>query len=481
MSRKSFLSAIGNKMMRLNKRTDLFRRGKEYAFFNALNLEVSYFDVGLNPVVRRLNSPLDRDGVQLLYEKHVKGLKGRAKQKASREFWRLLEDLRENKLLVPANFSEEREVARLQKDLLKKIGTSKKTLMIIPSFDCNYRCKYCFYFGKASPPQGKLSWEKAKLGIDWFFNQLDTKQGSRKRIQFYGGEPLLDYDLIRDIFSYISQKNAKRRWKKYSFDLQVTTNGSMIDERWIKLFKKYGVIVTVSLDGKRDINDRMRVDISGRGGTDATVRGISLLNEHGIRPNISIALNKYNIGSLAEQIRWIEKKFEINTIGFGHFVPPDKKAVRIITKKKLIDECSKAFDRLCRWDLYEVELMKRWRHFINKTIPPLSCPGHFSQAVLLPDGRIGPCQLYAGSGRHFEALKSPNQKLDKKLWGIWRASSHLLSDKCLYECNLFRLCGGACPYVAELKTGAFTPYDESRCAFYKMLLEKYIWYSRDWK
>lgn len=479
MSRQSFLAGIGSKGMRLNRRAELFRRDRECALFNALNQEVSYFDARLWTVLKMFKSSLKKDDVELLHTRHVKGLSGQTKRKAGREFWRQLSDLKKKKLLVRSDFREEGEIERFQKELLKRVGMSRQTLLIIPSFDCNYRCKYCFYFEGATPPKARLSWEKAKLGIDWFFNQLDIKQGLEKRIQFYGGEPLLNYDLVAKILNYVSHKNALKRWRKFSFNLSVITNGSLIDEKWIELFKEHGVHVSISLDGKKEINDRMRVDSSGKGASDRTFKGIRLLNAHGIEPNIAITLNQYNLGKLAEQVRWIDRNFKIGSIGFSHFIPIEGKSVKGITKDRLVKDCSRAFDKLFKWDLFEVEMMKRWKHFIDKTPPPFSCPGHFSQAVLLPDGRIGPCQMYALTGKQFEVLKSPKQRLVSGLWKRWRSSSHFFEDRCIYECNLFMLCGGACPYVAELKTDEFVPYDDDRCAFYRMLLEKYIWYKFD--
>jgi uncharacterized protein len=481
MSMRSFLNDIGNKRIRLNKRTELFKKGREYALYNALNKEVSYFDIKYKPLIQKLKSPLSRNDIELLHAKYVKRLKGNTKQRASREFWQLLSDLRKKILLVDINFDEEGEITHFQKGLLKRLGTRKKSLLIIPSFDCNYRCKYCFYYGNHLPPTKRLSWDKAKVAVDWFFNQLDIKQGSQKKIQFYGGEPLLNYDLIKDTLNYISQKNAKKRWKKYVFHLSVITNGSLIDEKWIRLFKKHNVNVGVSLDGKRDVNDKMRIDASGKGASDATIRGIRLLNAHRIKPNISITLNKYNLSKLAEQVRWIYENFEVGVVGFSHHIPTTNNPGNIISKRRLIKECSKAFDKLYRWDFFEVEMMKRWHYFIRKTFPPFLCPGHFSQAVLLPDGKIGPCQVYSLTGKNFELLKSSKQNLDTKIWGRWRSASHILANRCMHECNLFMLCGGACPYVAELKTEEFVPYDDARCAFYRMLLEKYIWYGIDKK
>ncbi len=89
--------------------------------------------------------------------------------------------------------------------------------------ECNHRCDYCFVEGKN--PSNPMNRETARAAVDFLFQR--SREKAELKILFFGGEPMLAFDLIRDIALYVEKKTAATG-KKVSFDM--TTNGTLFDE-----------------------------------------------------------------------------------------------------------------------------------------------------------------------------------------------------------------------------------------------------------
>ena len=100
-------------------------------------------------------------------------------------------------------------------------------------------------------------------------NALDHFSGQPMKIQFAGGEPLINYDLICKIYEYVEQCG-------YDAVFQMQTNGTLIDEEKAKEIKEMKIAVGVSIDGPPDINEWLR------GGTKKAVYGIQCLANAGV-------------------------------------------------------------------------------------------------------------------------------------------------------------------------------------------------------
>ncbi len=134
--------------------------------------------------------------------------------------------------------------------------------------DCNFRCKYCIYSEEHNDRQRShskkhMSWETAKKAVDFLWEH--SADSSSINIGFYGGEPLLEIDLIRKVIEY-----SKELFAGKELDYSITTNGTLLTEDMIPYFKEHKVQLMISLDGPKEINDQNRV-FQGGGGTFDTV------------------------------------------------------------------------------------------------------------------------------------------------------------------------------------------------------------------
>jgi uncharacterized protein len=119
---------------------------------------------------------------------------------------------------------------------------------------CNLRCSYCVYSGgykQRGHSQKQMSLDVAKKSIDYLIGH--SKDSSLITVGFYGGEPLLRFDMIKECVEY-ADKSAEGRKVKYG----ITTNGTLLSDDIIEYFVAHDFAVTISLDGPREIHDKNR-------------------------------------------------------------------------------------------------------------------------------------------------------------------------------------------------------------------------------
>ena len=138
---------------------------------------------------------------------------------------------------------------------------------------CNQSCKYCGVSGKYSHirANGKkdMSFETAKKAIDFFMIRSKKKLS----IGFYGGEPLLRFDFIKEVIEYVKDKKPKE------YEFTFTTNGTLFKEKMIKYFSKNNVSILISLDGPKHIHNRYRVFKNGRGTFNAILNNLKKIKK----------------------------------------------------------------------------------------------------------------------------------------------------------------------------------------------------------
>ena len=141
---------------------------------------------------------------------------------------------------------------------------------------CNFRCKYCTYTSAVEGVQRKhtcehMSWDIARKAIDYFVEKyIDV---SLPEISFYGGEPLLAFELLKKTVLYAEQKFAGR-----GLGFNTTVNGSLLNEDNCQFFQEHNFKLLVSLDGSKDNHDKNRVFASnGKGTFDVVISKLQML------------------------------------------------------------------------------------------------------------------------------------------------------------------------------------------------------------
>ena len=167
---------------------------------------------------------------------------------------------KEGKLYVPDKY------AHLAKDYRKK-RFSIKALCLHVAHTCNLNCSYCFASqGKYHGERALMSLETGKRAIDF----LIENSGYHKNldIDFFGGEPLMNWDVCKELVKY-GREQEKIHGKNIRFTL--TTNGVLLNDEVTEFCNKEMHNVVLSLDGRKEVNDRFRVDMAGNGSYDRIV------------------------------------------------------------------------------------------------------------------------------------------------------------------------------------------------------------------
>ena len=136
-----------------------------------------------------------------------------------------------------------------------------KALCLHIAHSCNLNCSYCFASqGKYHGERALMSFEVGKQALDY----LVANSGTRRNLEvdFFGGEPLMNFDVVKRLVAY-ARSIEKEKGKNFRFTL--TTNGLLIDDDVIDFANREMSNVVLSLDGRKEIHDRYRVDYAGNG------------------------------------------------------------------------------------------------------------------------------------------------------------------------------------------------------------------------
>ena len=151
--------------------------------------------------------------------------------------------------------------------LKEKSAGIVKALCLHVAHTCNLNCSYCFASqGNYHGDRAVMSFEVGKQALDF----LIANSGTRRNLEvdFFGGEPLMNFDVVKQLVAYA--RSVEKQYNK-NFRFTLTTNGMLIDDDVIDFANRECHNVVLSLDGRREIHDRFRVDYAGKGSWDRIV------------------------------------------------------------------------------------------------------------------------------------------------------------------------------------------------------------------
>ena len=159
------------------------------------------------------------------------------------------------KLFAPDTF------APMAGQLKQKTAGVVKALCLHIAHTCNLNCSYCFASqGKYHGERAIMSYEVGKRALDFLIENSGTRRNLE--VDFFGGEPLMNFQVVKDLVAY-ARSIEKEKGKNFRFTL--TTNGVLVDDDVIQWANRECSNVVLSLDGRKEIHDRFRVDYAGNG------------------------------------------------------------------------------------------------------------------------------------------------------------------------------------------------------------------------
>jgi len=153
------------------------------------------------------------------------------------------------------------------------VASPVKAMCLNIAHDCNLRCEYCFAstgdFGKG---RKLMDFETGKNAIDFLLEKSANRQNLE--LDFFGGEPLMNFNTVKQIVEY-----ARSKEKEYNknFRFTITTNGLLLDDDKIDFINKEMSNVVLSIDGRKEVNDRVRKRVDGSGCYDKIIESFKKL------------------------------------------------------------------------------------------------------------------------------------------------------------------------------------------------------------
>ncbi|MBC3887883.1 radical SAM protein [Acetobacterium paludosum] len=313
----------------------------------------------------------------------------------------------------------------LKKTKAKAILKEKVLIVLWTTSRCNLNCKYCY--AAAWEKRADMDFETAKAALDYFAD-------CSMKVQFAGGEPLLNVDLICRVVEYAKSND-------YDVAFQMQTNGTLITPEIATGIKKMKIAVGVSLDGPPAINEKLR------GKTNAAVNGIKLLGQAGIRANINAVVTKQNVSELPNLVTFAFYLGNVPGIGLDLIreagnaksgLVEKASPLQLTTALKGMQRKSEELFRLSgRWvKLREIEAAKN-------RLKCSSCAKDYCYAacgrsfVILPDGDVYPCGSLIDKYEYFMGnIKYGKMKVI--------TLAKIMSDNCR-DCSYYSICPGGCP------------------------------------
>ncbi len=200
------------------------------------------------------------DITEELFNKY--GKDGSVSRKDIEDCWEQVTELKNSGTLFTEDTYEP-----LSNELKERSEGIVKALCLHVAHSCNLNCEYCFASqGKYSGERALMSFETGKRALDFLIENSGTRRNLE--VDFFGGEPLMNWQVVKDLVLYA--RSIEKEHKK-NFRFTLTTNGMLIDDDVIDFSNKEMSNVVLSLDGRKEIHDRFRVDYEGRGSWDRIV------------------------------------------------------------------------------------------------------------------------------------------------------------------------------------------------------------------
>ena len=320
-----------------------------------------------------------------------------------------------------------------------------KAMCLNVAHDCNLRCKYCFAStGDFGGGRKLMPLEVAKKAIDF----LIENSGKRRNLEvdFFGGEPLLNFDVVKKTVEYA--KNREKNNNK-NFRFTITTNGVLLDDEKIEYINHHMNNVVLSLDGRREVNDRVRRRVDGSGSYDLILPKFLKLVEGRKDKDYYVrgTFTKYNLDFLKDVLH-------INDCGFDQIsVEPvvcDSSCEYAITEEDL----PKIFEQ---YELLANKIVekKKNNHKINffhfmidlnqgpcliKRLKGCGCGNEY--VAISPDGWIYPCHQLMGVEKWKMGNVSENN-LDRKIKKDFSKTTIFHKEECK-NCWAKFYCSGGC-------------------------------------
>jgi uncharacterized protein len=352
---------------------------------------------------------------------------------------------------------------------------------------CNLACSYCFFLDK------ELLYPTSRFRmtdeiLETYIRQLiESHRSSQVTVAWQGGEPTL---MGLDFYHKAIELQEKYRRPGMTFENTMQTNGTLLNDEWCEFLKQNNFLVGISIDGPRHLHDTYRVDKSGAPTFERVMRGLRLLQKHGVEYNILVTVNHLNADypkevyhflrdeAGTEWIQFIPVIERLNPDGSNLIQVGDQVSPRSVRPEQFGRFLIHVFDEWVYNDVGKVfvqtfeSTLRNWMG-----LPCMMCV--FDKTcgyglALEHNGDLYACDHFVEPnyllgnirGKHMLDMVGSEQQ-----YQFGQAKHDSLPKYCL-ECPVLFACHGECPKNRFVKTPAGEPGLNYLCAGYKAFFQR---------
>lgn len=327
----------------------------------------------------------------------------------------------------------------------KQRQTVVKALCLHIAHDCNLACRYCFAEeGEYKGGRALMSYEVGKQALDF----LIANSGSRRNLEvdFFGGEPLMNFEVVKALVEY-GREQEKLHNKNFRFTL--TTNGVLLNDEIMEFCNKEISNVVLSIDGRREVNDRMRPSRNGKGSYDLILPKFIKLAESRNQTNYYVrGTYTHNNLDFCEDVKHLaDLGFEQISVEPVVALPEESYAITKEDLPVLFDQ----YDKLAKLMLEREKEGKGFNFFhfmldlsggpcVSKRLS--GCGSGTEYLAVTPWGDLYPCHQFVGHkeylmGNVFEGIKNTDIREEFRQCNVYS------KEKCR-DCFAKFFCSGGC-------------------------------------
>ncbi len=362
------------------------------------------------------------------------------KDEISEAYDEIEELVKEEVLYSPDQYEEIAHSSMDDRDYIKAV-----CLNIIHG--CNLRCKYCFADeGEYHGHKGVMSVETAKKAIDYVIK----RSGPRKNIEIdlFGGEPTLIMDTIKEIIQYARDNEAK--WNK-NIRFTMTTNATLLNDEMMEFMDKEMGNIILSLDGRKEVNDKVRIKVDGSGSYDDILPNIKKMiskRTKGKTYYVRGTFTRDNVDFYEDVVSMLNEGFREISIEPVVLEDGHPLAIREEDIPEIFDNYDKLYNEMARrkregkdeFTFYHFNIDLQGGPCVYKRIS--GCGSGFEYVAITPQGDVYPCHQFVGK-EEYKLGSVFDDTYDAELGKKFKKAHIYNKPKCR-ECWARFYCSGGC-------------------------------------
>lgn len=347
-----------------------------------------------------------------------------------------------------------------------------KAICLHVAHDCNLACKYCFAGkGEYDGPKGLMSFETGKRALDFLVEQSGTRHNLE--VDFFGGEPLLNWDVCKKLVEY--GRSIEKKYNK-NFRFTVTTNGVLLNDEIMDFCNKEMGNVVLSLDGRKETHDRLRITRKNTGSYDMIIDKFKKFAQSRNQKDYYMrgTYTHFNTDFSKDVIHMADEGFKELSIEPVVCDPSEDYALKDSDLPVLKEQ----------YEILANEMLRRYRkgngftfyhYMIDLDAGPCivkrvsGCGVGTEYMAVTPDGELYPCHQFVGDekfllGDIWNGVKNKNVLEQFENCNVY-------SHKECNDCFAKLYCSGGCAANAYHSTGSVSGVYEFGCELHRKRIE----------